>query len=83
MSTSDLKTIDPRMITFVYRNRKRKIERRFVIPESIEFKSVQGYYEEEQWLMNAFDVERQAQRTFSMLNILSTIETVKENMLEL
>jgi len=80
MQTSDLKTIDPRMITFVYRNHERKVERRFVIPESIELKSVPQYYEEEQWLMNAFDVKRQARRTFSLLNILSTIEKVKEGM---
>ena len=39
-----------------------------IIPKSIEFKST-DWHKEEQWILNAFDVDKQADRGFAIKDI--------------
>lgn len=52
----------------MYRNRKGETDVRFVKPIQIYFGSTE-HYKEPQWLMKAWDVVKEAERTFAMLDI--------------
>lgn len=52
---------------------------RNIIPKSIEYKSTE-WHKEEQWILNAFDVDKEADRGFAIKDIKewTVLEEVKE-----
>ena len=70
---SDHESTDPDLAgpraRFVYQNYRGEVSERTVVPGSIRFGSTE-YHEKQQWLMDAFDVDKKAVRTFAMRDIL-------------
>jgi predicted DNA-binding transcriptional regulator YafY len=56
-------------ITFVYKNYRGEIGVRTVIPQKIWFGSTE-YHDVSQWLLTAFDVEKNADRDFALTDII-------------
>lgn len=50
---------------FTYRNHRGEVARRRVLPTSIRFAATE-WHPEPQWLMDAWDLDRQAERAFAM-----------------
>jgi len=57
-----------------YKNWKGEIGIRNIIPKQIHYGST-NYHKENQWLMDVFDVDKDAQRTYAIMDI---IEFIKE-----
>ena len=55
-------------VKILYTNWKGKTSYRNIIPKSIEFKSTE-WHKEKQWILEAFDVDKQAERGFSLKDI--------------
>ena len=55
-------------IKILYTNWKVKTSYRNIIPKSIEFKSTE-WHKEEQWILNAFDIDKNADRGFALKDI--------------
>ena len=55
-------------IKILYTNWKGKTSYRNIIPKSIEFKSTE-WHKEEQWILNAFDIDKNADRAFALKDI--------------
>lgn len=55
-------------ITFTYTNHRGKTSVRFARPINFCFGSTE-YHPEPQWLMHAFDLDKNAERTFAMKDI--------------
>lgn len=70
---SDHEGIDPELAgpraRFVYRNCKGEVSERTVVPGSVRFGSTE-YHPATQWLMDTWDCDRKAVRTFAMRDIL-------------
>jgi len=56
-----------------YKNWKGEIGIRNIIPQNIYYSSTE-YHKEDQWLMNVWDVEKDAPRTYAMMDILEFIK---------
>jgi hypothetical protein magn03005560 len=56
------------IITMVYTNYKGKTAVRRVLPKEIFFGHT-DWHSEEQWLMTAYDIDKEADRTFAMKDI--------------
>lgn len=56
------------IVTILYTNYKGKTSIRKVIPKEITF-THNEWHKEDQWLMLAFDIDKQADRTFAMKDI--------------
>ena len=52
-------------VKILYTNWKGKTSYRNIIPKSIEFKSTE-WHKEEQWILNAFDIDKKADRGFAL-----------------
>lgn len=59
-----------KIVEIVYTNWKRVTGTRHIIPKDIFFGSTE-WHQEEQWLLNAFDVDKQANRSFALKDIKS------------
>ena len=59
---------DNKKVTILYTNWKGETKYRNIIPISIEFKSTE-WHKQEQWILNAIDVEKNAQRGFAIKDI--------------
>ena len=59
---------DEKKIKILYTNWKNETRYRTIIPISIEFKSTE-WHKETQWILNAIDVEKNAQRAFAIKDI--------------
>lgn len=59
-----------KIVEIVYTNWKGITAIRHIIPKDIFFGSTE-WHQEEQWLLNAFDVEKQADRSFALKDIQS------------
>jgi predicted DNA-binding transcriptional regulator YafY len=57
-------------LMFRYRNHKGEVSVRHVIPKSIRYGVHALHPGVDQWLLEAFDMDRKEDRTFSFLNIL-------------
>ena len=57
-----------RIVKILYTNWKGETAYRNIIPVSIEFKSTK-WHKEMQWILNAFDVDKQAERGFAIKDI--------------
>lgn len=55
-------------VTILYTNYRGETAYRKIIPISIEYKST-DWHPEEQWLLNAFDTEKNADRSFAIKDI--------------
>ncbi len=55
-------------VEILYTNWKGETRKRTILPISIEFKSTQ-WHKEQQWILNAFDVEKGEDRCFAMADI--------------
>ena len=60
--------MENKKIKILYTNWKNETRYRIIIPISIEFKST-VWHKEEQWILNAIDVEKNEQRAFAMKDI--------------
>lgn len=63
-----------RSIKVKYKNWKGETSIRIIIPEQIHYGHT-AYHPQDQWLLDVWDIEKDAQRTYSMMNI---IEFIKE-----
>lgn len=55
-------------VTILYTNYKGETRYRDIIPKSIEYKST-DWHKEEQWILNAFDIEKNDDRGFAIKDI--------------
>lgn len=60
-------------VKILYTNWKGVTSYRNIIPKSIEFKAT-DWHQEEQWILNAFDVDKQADRGFALKDIKEWIK---------
>lgn len=65
----DINNLLKKKISFKYRNYKGIISVRTVIPREIIFSSNE-YHKKEQWMILAYDIDKQADRTFTLVDIL-------------
>ena len=56
---------EKRIVKILYTNWKGETKYRNIIPKSIEFKSTE-WHKEEQWILNALDVDKNADRAFAI-----------------
>ena len=61
---------DNKVIKMIYTNWKGETGLRKIIPKEIIFSSNE-YHKEEQWLLVAFDLDKNAERTFAIKDIKS------------
>ena len=59
---------DNQRVIILYTNWKGDTSYRNIVPKSVEFKSTE-WHPEEQWILNAFDVDKQADRGFALKDI--------------
>ena len=59
---------EKKQIRILYTNWKGITSYRNIIPKSIEFKSTE-WHNEEQWILNAFDIDKNAERGFALKDI--------------
>ena len=57
-----------KIVKILYTNWKGETRYRTIIPISIEFKST-NWHKEEQWILNAIDVDKNAERGFAVKDI--------------
>ncbi len=62
-------------VTITYKNWKGEISDRLIMPERIYYGKCEPWHKEEQWLLQAWDVEKKAYRTFAMCEISKWINT--------
>ena len=55
-------------VKILYTNWKGETKYRNIIPINVEFKSTE-WHKEEQWILNAFDIDKQANRGFAIKDI--------------
>ena len=55
-------------VTILYTNYKGETRYREIIPKSIEFKATE-WHKEEQWILNAFDIEKNDDRGFALKDL--------------
>jgi predicted DNA-binding transcriptional regulator YafY len=55
-------------VSILYTNWKGETSYRNIIPKTIEFKSTE-WHKEEQWILNAFDIDKQSDRGFALKDI--------------
>ena len=60
--------MENKKVKILYTNWKNDTRYRIIIPISIEFKSTE-WHKEEQWILNAMDVEKNEQRSFAIKDI--------------
>jgi len=60
--------MENKQVRILYTNWKNETAWRNIIPQSIEFKSTE-WHKEEQWILNAFDIDKQANRGFAIKDI--------------
>lgn len=59
---------DNQKVKILYKNWKGVTSYRNIVPKSVEFKSTE-WHPEEQWILNAFDIDKQADRAFAVKDI--------------
>ncbi len=59
---------EKRIVKMVYTNYKGETEVRKIVPKELKFGSTQ-YHLQEQWLLVAHDVDKDAERTFAMKDV--------------
>ena len=57
-----------KQVKILYTNWKGEKAYRNIIPQNIEFKAT-NWHKEKQWILNAFDLDKQAERGFAIKDI--------------
>jgi hypothetical protein len=70
---------EPTTFRFVYRNHRGEIAERRVIPDAVRFGTTE-WHPTPQWLLRAYDLDKQALREFAMSEISSVLANRKEVM---
>ena len=60
--------MEKQMIRILYRNYKGEVSYRTIIPKSIDFIATK-WHPEEQWILTAFDIDKNADRGFAIADI--------------
>jgi predicted DNA-binding transcriptional regulator YafY len=60
---------EARSVKILYRNYKGEVSWRRIVPEGKLIWGTTEYYPETQWLLLAFDLDKDAERTFAFKNI--------------
>lgn len=60
--------LNKKEVKILYTNWKGETRWRVIVPSTIEFKST-TWHKEEQWILNAFDIEKQEERGFALKDI--------------
>lgn len=68
-TTSDMRKV----VSIVYTNYRGETARREIIPQRVWFGATQ-WHPEEQWLLDAFDIEKKSPRSFALRDIRSYAE---------
>ena len=63
---------EKKAVKILYTNRKGETSYRNIIPKNIEFKSTQ-WHKDEQWILNAFDIDKREDRGFAIKDIKERI----------
>ena len=61
-----------KQVKILYNNWKGETKYRNIIPKSIEFKETE-WHKERQWILNALDIDKNAERAFAVKDILEWI----------
>lgn len=70
---SDLSSQTNQIVSIVYTNYRGETSVRRIIPKRVWFGSTE-WHPEEQWLLDAIDVEKEVERSFAMKDIRSWFE---------
>lgn len=62
--------MENKQVSIIYTNYKEKTNQRSIIPKKIIFSSNE-WHKEQQWFLIAYDIEKKADRTFAMKNIIN------------
>jgi len=65
--------MEKQMIRILYKNYKGEVAYRTIIPKSIDFITTK-WHPEEQWILTAFDIDRNADRGFAIADIKEWIK---------
>ena len=68
MSEDKIKTDKKKLVNIVYTNYRRETRVRRILPNKIWYGKTK-WHPDEQWLLDAYDFEKQALRTFAMKDI--------------
>ena len=68
--------INRKSLRFVYKNYKGIVSTRNVIPEGVYYGTTE-WHKQNQWLMTAFDLDKKADRTFAITDIISWVKDDK------
>ena len=60
--------MENKIVRILYKNYKGEIAYRKIIPKSIDFIST-NWHPEEQWILTAFDIDKNADRGFAVIDI--------------
>ena len=66
---------DKNIVKILYTNWKNETRYRIIKPISIEFKSTE-WHKDEQWILNAIDIEKNAMRSFALKDIKEWIAKI-------
>jgi len=65
--------MDKQAVKILYKNYKGEITYRTIIPKSIKFMATE-WHPEEQWILTAFDLDKNADRGFAIIDIKEWIK---------
>ena len=63
-------------VKILYRNYKGEVAYRTIIPKSIDFTST-DWHPEEQWILTAFDVDKNAEKGFAVVDIKEWVKNIE------
>lgn len=67
------------IVNIYYKNWKGETSWRRIVPINIDFKSTK-YHTKQQWILEAFDVDKQSHRSFAMCDIITWQVAPKEDL---
>jgi hypothetical protein len=70
--------MDDNILIFEYKNYKDEVSMRKVIPEKVWFGHTE-YHMDDQWILKAFDIEKQVDRNFAINDIIKFIDDDMSN----
>lgn len=64
--------MNKKTVKILYKNYRGEVSYRTIIPKSIDFIAT-DWHQEEQWILTAFDIDKNAERGFAIADILEWI----------
>jgi predicted DNA-binding transcriptional regulator YafY len=68
--TAEISEADRKVVSIVYTNYRGETSVRRIVPEAVRFGATE-WHPEEQWLLDAHDLDKDAQRSFALKDIRS------------